>query len=126
MYYYARTAFIGGEEAVGQVNPPHNVLPVLPSHLYVGAFTKAVSVQVGQQDVVTHVGIYLRYGQHTGVTVLITVNKHRRTAGRAVGAGVHCVVAFAVGHYNKGVAQGLHRLHAVNPVAHVRVFGVHQ
>ena len=84
-----------------------------------------VRVQVGQQYVIPHVSVNPSYGQHPCVAVLISVHKYRRAADRTGSAGVHRMVAFAVGRHNKRVTQRAGLLHAVNPLAHIRILGQH-
>lgn len=110
------------ETAVGHLYPAHHVEAVEPTHLHGLALAAAVGVEVGEQEIETHVVVDGSDVHHTHPVVLIAVDEEGHTVGGAGSEDIGGVVALARGHGDEGVAQGVVSLQAISPRTQLRVF----
>lgn len=110
------------ETAVGHLHPAHHVEAVEPTHLHGLTLAAAVSVEVGEQEIETHVVVDGGDVHHTHTVVLIAVDEEGHAVGGSGSKDIGGVVTLACGHGDKSVAQGLVALQTVGPGAQLRVF----
>lgn len=103
------------ETAVGHLHPAHHVEAVEPTHLHGLTLAAAVGVEVGEQEIETHVVVDRSDVHHTHAVVLIAVDEEGHTVGGAGSEDIGGVVTLACGHGDESVAQGLVALQAISP-----------
>lgn len=101
------------ETAVGHLHPAHHVEAVEPTHLHGLTLAAAVSVEVGEQEIETHVVVDGGDVHHTHTVVLIAVDEEGHAVGGSGSKDIGGVVTLACGHGDKSVAQGLVALQTV-------------
>ena len=115
-------ATIMTETAVGHLHPAHHVEAIEPTHLHGLTLAAAVGVEVGEQEIATHVVVDGGDVHHTHPVVLIAVDEEGHAVGGPGSKDIGGVVALACGHGDKSVAQGVVALQTVGPGAQLRVF----
>ncbi len=110
------------ETTVGHLHPAHHVEAIEPTHLHGLTLAAAVGVEVGEQEIETHVVVDGGDVHHTHTVVLIAVDEEGHAVGGPGSKDIGGVVALACGHGDKSVAQGLVALQTVGPGAQLRVF----
>ena len=110
------------ETAVSHLHPAHHVEAIEPTHLHGLPLAAAVGVEVGEQEIETHVVVDRSDVHHTHTVVLIAVDEEGHTVGGSGSKDIGGVVALACGHGDEGVAQGVVSLQAISPGAQLRVF----
>lgn len=115
-------ATIMTETAVGHLHPAHHVEAIEPTHLHGLPLAAAVGVEVGEQEIETHVVVDRSDVHHTHTVVLIAVDEEGHAVGGSGSKDIGGVVALACGHGDEGVAQGVVSLQAISPGAQLRVF----
>lgn len=110
------------ETAVSHLHPAHHVEAIEPTHLHGLPLAAAVGVEVGEQEIETHVVVDRSDVHHTHTVVLIAVDEEGHAVGGSGSKDIGGVVALARGHGDEGVAQGVVSLQAISPRAQLRVF----
>lgn len=110
------------ETTVGHLHPVHHVEAVEPTHLHGLTLAAAVSVEVGEQEIETHVVVDGGDVHHTHTVVLIAVDEEGHAVGGSGSEDIGGVVTLACGHGDESVAQGVVSLQTVSPGAQLRVF----
>lgn len=115
-------ATIMTETAVGHLHPAHHVEAIEPTHLHGLTLAAAVGVEVGEQEIETHVVVDGGDMHHTHTVVLIAVDEEGHAVGGPGSKDIGGMVTLACGHGDKGVAQGVVSLQAISSGAQLRVF----
>ena len=104
------------EEARGELCPAEHVETVVPSHADVRAGGAAVVAQIGQEEVGVHrAGIHAPDVIHASRGIAVAVYQQGNSLRGTGGAHVAGVEWRAVGGDDRGVAQGLGTIEAVEP-----------
>ena len=104
------------EEVRGELRPAEHVEAVVPSHADVRAGRAAVVAQIGQEEVGIHrAGIHAPDVVHASRGIAVAMYQEGYSPCGAGGAHVAGVEGRAVGGDDRGVAQGLGTIEAVEP-----------
>lgn len=115
-------ATIMTETAVGHLHPAHHVEAIEPTHLHGLTLAAAVGVEVGEQEIETHVVVDGSDVHHTHPVVLIAVDEEGHAVSGPGSKNIGGMVTLACGHGDESVAQGVVALQAISPGAQLRVF----
>ena len=116
MYHEAEAVGREAEEARGELCPEEHVEAVVPSHADVRAGRAAVVAQIGQEEVGVHrAGIHAPDVVHASRCIAVAVYQEGYSPCGAGGAHVAGVEGRAVQGDDRGVAQGVHTIEAVEP-----------
>ena len=109
------------EHRVGNRHPSHHIESVFPSHLYIVSVASAMRMEVGQQYIVTHPLIYVRYWEHSDVAVFVSMYEDGRISGMPPTVYERGMLSFTILHDDECIAQCLASVQTVYPWLQFRI-----
>ena len=102
--YFASQTVFGCKDVIRYIQPFNNIQSVQPPHLCIFTFAEAVTIEVGQEHVVSQVVLeHIAVAHHAHSTVSPAVNDECRLVGRLAGSRIDSVQLSAIIGYDKSI-----------------------